>query len=54
MDKPNQVKPEYLLQKIGEMTILRDIEAAAFQQKIQMLENTVKELTEANSKKVEK
>jgi hypothetical protein len=45
MDNQNQVKPEYLLQKIGELTIIRDMEAAQYQQKIQMLEETIKELS---------
>jgi hypothetical protein len=48
MNKPeqNQITPEHLLQKIGELTILRDIEAVQYNQKIQMLEETIKELTE--------
>ena len=50
MDKPNQnqITPEQLLQKIGELTILRDIETAQYQQKIQKLEDTIKELSEKN------
>jgi hypothetical protein len=51
MDKnQNQVKPEYLLQKIGELTIIRDMEAAQYQQKIQKLEETIKELSQPNTK----
>ena len=46
MDKQNQIAPEHLLQKIGELTVIRDIEAAQYQQKIQKLEDTIKELTE--------
>jgi len=47
-----QITPEQLLQKIGELTILRDIEAVQYQQKIQMLEETIKELTEAEDNKL--
>ena len=42
----NQVTPEQLLQKIGELTVIRDMETAQYQQKIQKLEDTIKELTE--------
>ena len=41
----NQITPEQLLQKIGELTILRDMETAQYQQKIQKLEETINELS---------
>jgi len=40
------VSPELLLQKIGELVVVRDVEAAQYQQKIKQLEATIKELTE--------
>jgi hypothetical protein len=48
MNKPeqNQITPEHLLQKIGELTVIRDMESAQYQQKIQKLEETIRELTE--------
>ena len=42
----NQITPEQLLQKIGELTVIRDMETAQYNQKIQKLEDTIKELTE--------
>ena len=47
MTNQQQITPEQLLQKIGELTILRDMEVKVYQQKIQKLEETVKELTES-------
>ena len=46
MDTQKQITPEHLLQKIGELTVIRDMEAAQYQQKIQKLEETIKELME--------
>jgi len=48
MNKPEQtqITPEHLLQKIGELTVIRDMESAQYQQKIQKLEETIRELTE--------
>ena len=48
MTKPEQtqITPEHLLQKIGELTVIRDIETVQYQHKIQKLEDTIKELTE--------
>jgi len=41
-----QITSEQLLQKIGELTVIRDTETVQYQQKIQKLEEIVKELTE--------
>ena len=54
MTNQQQITPEQLLQKIGELTILRDMEVKAYQQKIQKLEETIKELTEVKDNKVDK